>query len=74
LQAATENLKVQVSVLRKALGGDRDVIRTEIRPPLPIHRRAALECRGTRLSIAHATKAAVWPNSVSTELSANAPV
>jgi hypothetical protein len=45
-----------------------------IRPRLPIHRHALLEWRGARLSISHATKAAVWPNSVSTELSAIAPV
>jgi hypothetical protein len=69
-----ENLKVPASALRKALGADRDVIRTEFRPRLPIHRRGLLEWHGARRSISHATKAAVWPNSVSTELSAIAPV
>ena len=41
-----ENLKVQVSALRKALGADRDVIRTEFGRGYRFTERAALECRG----------------------------
>ena len=33
------NLVVQISALRKALGEDRDFIRTVPRPRLPVHRR-----------------------------------
>ena len=68
-----ENLKVQISTLRKVLGAGRDVIRTEFRPWLPLHRRAPLNFRARCLSMFHTSKAAFWPNSVSTELSASAP-
>ena len=41
---------------------------------VPIHRRSALECRAGGASTPDATKAAVWPNFVFTELSAIARV
>jgi hypothetical protein len=69
-----ENLKVQV--LRIAQGARRGPRRPPhgIRPRLPIHRRSALECCAGGASTPDATKAAVWPNFVFTELSAIARV
>jgi hypothetical protein len=66
------NLKVQISVLRKVFGAARCHPHRS-RPWLPLHRRAPLHFRARRLSMFHASKAAFWPNAVSTELSAGAP-
>ena len=41
---AEENLKVQISALRRALGEDRDFIRTEFGQRLPVHCRSAHKC------------------------------
>ena len=50
-----ENLKVQVSALRKALGADRDVIRTEFGGGYRFSRVLCVMARA-HLSISHATK------------------
>ncbi len=52
---AEENLKVQISALRKALGEDRDLIRTEFGPRLPVHWRSSLGHPLERLSGPNAT-------------------
>jgi DNA-binding response OmpR family regulator len=69
-----ENLKVQVSALRKALGADRECHPHGIRPRLSLHRRALHESSDGRASTGDAAKAAVWPAFVSTTWSANTPV
>jgi DNA-binding winged helix-turn-helix (wHTH) protein len=53
-----ENLKVQVSSLRKALGAYRDVIRTKYGHGYRFIGMLLLGWRDARLSISHATKAA----------------
>ena len=69
-----ENLKVQVSALRKALGADRDVIRTEFGGGYRFSRMLCVNGARTPVNLPCDKKALVWPNSVSTELSAIAPV
>ena len=54
---AEENLKVQISLLRKALGEDRNFIRTESRPRPPLHCRGSFDLRLGCLSGPEATKA-----------------
>ena len=53
-----ENLKVQVCSLRKALGANRDVIRTEYGRGYRFIGMLCLKWRDARVSISHATKAA----------------
>jgi DNA-binding winged helix-turn-helix (wHTH) protein len=62
-----ENLKVQISALRKALGADRNLIRTEfgrgyrfigiLRPNAPAH-----ACRGPRRAKLRVCRALLWQN------------
>jgi non-specific serine/threonine protein kinase len=68
-----ENIKLQVSVLRKALGAERDVIHTEFGRGYRFTgvlrtKIVSQPCQPRR------SKAAAWPNTLPTELSAFAPM
>jgi DNA-binding winged helix-turn-helix (wHTH) protein len=69
-----QNLKVQISALRKALGADRNLIRTEFGRGYRFIGIFALECHRTRLPRPQASKAACLSSFASAELLAIAPV
>jgi len=56
---AEENLKVQIFALRKALGEDRELIRTEFGPRLPAHCHSSLDRRAAWMSTPDAKAAPV---------------
>jgi DNA-binding winged helix-turn-helix (wHTH) protein len=64
-----ENLKVQISALRKALGVDLDIIRSDFGRGYRFTGVLGSNSAAERLSTSHSTKAAIWSNFVSTELS-----
>jgi len=68
------NLKVQVFALRKALGADRDVIRTEFGRGYRFAAALRVNVPADVCRYSARAKAAGWPNFGSTELSAKAPV
>jgi hypothetical protein len=65
---------IQVFALRKALGADRDVIRTEFGRGYRFAAALRVNVPADVCRYSARAKAAGWPNFGSTELSAKAPV